>query len=306
MPLVTTSDGARLNESAAASYELLNRAFFARFGKRLYISSGARTHAEQVQAFTDNHQLTPILNNGRYITRKWNGLTWYLKPGKATVAVPGTSMHEYPPGRAADFGSGVATQGSAEHNWMIQNAGSYGWVWTGAHFVTIEPWHWEHISGSSSGGGTVPEGFLMALTDTQQAELYNGVSALYAAIFGPNGTVTSLPNATNLPTAVETIRLAVASLQRYNFAGGADVKNGIGATESMFGLLLQQKAQIAALTSAVTALAPGSGLSEETLRAIIDDSVKTAFEGVIIDDPDVNVEEIAAAVRDEFRKDPLS
>lgn len=190
MALVTTSDGARLNESAAASYERLNAAFLAHFGKRLYISSGARTHAQQVQAFTDNHQLTPIKNNGRYITRKWNGQTWYLKPGKATVATPGTSAHEYPPGRAADFGSGVATRGSREHNWMRANAGRFGWTWTGEHFVTVEPWHWEHTSSGSASGGseTGNEDDMSALAEQQ-------IDAVYKALFGPNNgdTATTKP-----------------------------------------------------------------------------------------------------------------
>lgn len=157
MTLVMTSAGQRLNPDAAASYEALNAAFTARFGKRLTISSGARTYEEQVRIFTTNHQLTPILNNGRYITRKWQGKTWYLKPGYATAAVPGTSNHEDPPGRAADFGAGVQTRGSVEHNWMLNNAGAYGWTWTGKNFVTVEPWHWEKtFSWAGTGGGSTP------------------------------------------------------------------------------------------------------------------------------------------------------
>lgn len=181
MALVTTTSGARLNSDAAASYEDLNRAFIARFGKRLAINSGARTYEEQVKAFKDNHQLTPILNNGKYITRNWNGQTWYLKPGKATVAQPGTSNHEYPPGRAADFGSGVQTLGSVEHNWMRANAGRYGWEWTGEDFVTVEPWHWEK-TGSYGGGGTAPQ------EDVMNAEQEKKLDAVLQAL-GAGGLV---------------------------------------------------------------------------------------------------------------------
>lgn len=157
MALVRTSSGAWLNEDAAASYELMNAAFRARFGRNLYITSGARTYQQQVEIFTTNNTTKPTRwSDGRYITRWWNGQIWYLKPGYATAAVPGTSNHEYPPGRAADFGSGVQTRGTAEHNWMIANAWQWGWVWTGKDFVTIEAWHWEKLRPTLAGGGAKP------------------------------------------------------------------------------------------------------------------------------------------------------
>lgn len=183
MVLVQTSAGQRLSPSAAQSYEALNSAFTARFGKRLNISSGARTYEEQVKIFTTNNQLTPIKwsPSRGYITRYWQGRTWYLKPGYATAAVPGTSNHEDPPGRAADFGSGVQAVGSAEHNWMLQNAGNYGWEWTGRSFVTIEPWHWEHTGSWSGGGSTTPE------EDDMDANQANQLTYVYNAMSKPYG-----------------------------------------------------------------------------------------------------------------------
>lgn len=58
------------------------------------------------------------------------------------TARPGLSKHER--GLAVDFTSGGSTlrSGSAAHQWMVANAGSFGWV-----PLPGEPWHW------SVGGG---------------------------------------------------------------------------------------------------------------------------------------------------------
>jgi len=264
MVLVTTSDGARLNEAAAASYELMNAAFYAAFGKRLYISSGARTHAQQVQAFTDNHQLTPIKNNGRYITRKWNGQTWYLKPGKATVAVPSTSMHEYPPGRAADFGSGVATRGSREHNWMLANAGRFGWTWTGEHFVTVEPWHWEHTSSGSAAGGSTGE------EDDMSARAEQQIDAVYKALFGPNNGET----ATTKPLGWQNV-YGDAQASAYGLLPIA-IHNQA--------LIAAQSGRIAAIEEVVEQLAKGSGaiLDMNAISAAAERGTKKALDGLVL------------------------
>ncbi len=58
------------------------------------------------------------------------------------TARPGLSKHEQ--GLAVDFttGGGALRYGSPAHQWMVANAGSYGWV-----PLAGEPWHW------SVGGG---------------------------------------------------------------------------------------------------------------------------------------------------------
>lgn len=172
--LVRTSAGALLNSDAAASYEALNAAFTQHFGYRLSITSGARTNAEQEQIFRQNYTTIPISGRPRVW---WNGQWWYQRPGRPVTAKPGTSNHEYPPGKAADFGSGVATQGSAQHNWMLANAGNYGWEWTGRNFA--EPWHWEKNWTWAGGGSGGYEGddFLMGLLQWQQEAIFN---ALYS------------------------------------------------------------------------------------------------------------------------------
>lgn len=157
--LVQTSAGAYLNADAAASYEVMNASFTRDLGYRLSISSGARTHQQQINAFTDNYNpFYTVAELGRVERRWWNGRWWYRKPWRATVAVPGYSNHEYPPGRAADFGSGVQSLGTAGHNWMLRWAGDFGWEWTGRNFSTLEPWHWEKTKPmlANAGGGATP------------------------------------------------------------------------------------------------------------------------------------------------------
>lgn len=155
MALVKTSAGAYLNADAAASYEALNKAFTARFKKRLPITSGARTYDQQAAIFKSNYNpYYTVAEAGRVEVRIWNGVKWYRKAWHPTTAVPGTSNHEYPPGKAADFGGGVQTRNSAEHNWMLQNAPKFGWAWTGKNFSTVEPWHWEKLYVWSGGGAT--------------------------------------------------------------------------------------------------------------------------------------------------------
>jgi hypothetical protein len=69
----------------------------------------------------------------------WNG------PKHDLAAYPGTSVHGE--GRAVDFASNIPVHTSAEHKWMDENAGRYGFVnpdWAKAP-TRFEPWHWEHV-----------------------------------------------------------------------------------------------------------------------------------------------------------------
>lgn len=264
--LVMTSAGQRLNPSAAASYEALNKAFTARFGKRLNISSGARTYEEQVTIFTTNNQLTPIRwSNGQYITRKWQGRTWYLKPGYATAAVPGTSNHEDPPGRAADFGSGVQTRYSAEHNWMLANAGNYGWEWTGRTFVTIEPWHWEKtLSWSGGGGSTTPEEDDMpTMSEFLNYPAYDGgptISTFFKNV-DQGGIATQVWHSTKVRRP----------------EGDFEALQELADTKS---ILLQLRASQAGLEAAIQALANAKGLDASAILEAAQRGVENALKKV--------------------------
>ena len=64
------------------------------------------------------------------------------KPGLA--AVPGNSNHGF--GIAVDFCGGIQRFGSGAHEWMVANAGRFGWVhpsWAQQGGSKPEAWHWE-------------------------------------------------------------------------------------------------------------------------------------------------------------------
>lgn len=79
----------------------------------------------------------------RFTTRKvsktrrwWRGQWWYLIPGAALAAVPGTSNH----------GDGLAIDvrySDAILDWLLANARRFGWSWE----VQSEPWHLHYFAG---------------------------------------------------------------------------------------------------------------------------------------------------------------
>lgn len=146
------------------------------FGVGVIVSSAIRLHEEQKAIFLARYTRTP---NGRrvYDTRWWNGQLWYRISSAGTVAQPGTSNHEIQGNKAAvdlrDTGAdgGLATGGSARSNWLRQNAGNYDMVPSGFGFR--EPWHYDirNIFNTPPQGG-----FLMALSDQQQEQIYQNIA----------------------------------------------------------------------------------------------------------------------------------
>jgi hypothetical protein len=103
---------------AAAELENLNDAFRKAFGRNLDVTDGYRSYAEQLSVAA-------------------------TKGGLA--AVPGTSNHGW--GQAVDLSGGIESFGTAEHAWMVANAGKYGWkhpAWAQAGGSKPEAWHWEY------------------------------------------------------------------------------------------------------------------------------------------------------------------
>lgn len=102
----------------------LNNAYKSRFGNSIMVTDGYRTYAQQV------------------ITKAAKG---------DLAATPGTSNHGL--GLAADLGGGINSFGTAQYNWMMENAPKYGWVnpsWAQQSGKKPEPWHWEFV-GTTSG-----------------------------------------------------------------------------------------------------------------------------------------------------------
>jgi LAS superfamily LD-carboxypeptidase LdcB len=110
--------GEKLRCDAAAELEDLNGAFRAAFGRNLDVTDGYRSYGEQLSVAA-------------------------TKGGLA--AVPGTSNHGW--GQAVDLSGGIQSFGTAEHAWMVANAGKYGWklpAWAQAGGSKPEAWHWEY------------------------------------------------------------------------------------------------------------------------------------------------------------------
>jgi murein DD-endopeptidase MepM/ murein hydrolase activator NlpD len=115
--LCAISNGHMLRCDAAAAYLQLASAYKNRFGKAICITDSYRSYASQVDLY------------GR-------------KPSLA--ALPGTSNHGW--GVAVDLCGGIERFNTTQYQWMVSNAGNYGWVhpsWAKQGGNREEPWHWE-------------------------------------------------------------------------------------------------------------------------------------------------------------------
>lgn len=110
--------GHQLRCDAAAAYRAMSAAFAADMGAPICITDSYRTYASQVDLY------------GR-------------KP--ALAAVPGTSNHGW--GLAVDLCGGIDEFGTPQYQWMVANAGRFGYLhptWADPGNGREEPWHWEY------------------------------------------------------------------------------------------------------------------------------------------------------------------
>lgn len=131
------SVGGYLLPAAANNFELW-RAHAARDNRNLTITSAAdafREYAIQERIFRARYTTTYL--PGRP-TKRWNNVTWYLKPNQATAAVPGTSNHGK--GLAVDIKNAGGFGGSF-YKWMAATGPLYGWSNAEGRSIN-EPWHW--------------------------------------------------------------------------------------------------------------------------------------------------------------------
>ena len=98
-----------------------------------------RSYEQQRALFLARYSPTPI--PGRP-SKWWQGKQWWLKPGMAGAATPGTSNHGT--GLAADL-SDTPTVPLSERTlrWLATWGPQYGWFNT----VRSEPWHWCYVLG---------------------------------------------------------------------------------------------------------------------------------------------------------------
>lgn len=130
--------------------------------------------------------------------RWWNGVRWGRVTG-AAAAVPGTSNHGW--GLAVDTGQetdgdiGTEPIGGAALAWLVDNEERFGF----SHELQSEPWHIRYFAGDhipeavlaferGHHTSTTTGGFLMALTDAQQEEIYKAVTRMTPILVRKAGT----------------------------------------------------------------------------------------------------------------------
>ena len=130
--LVDVKPYGKLHLLAADAYMALRDAAFAAGVKNFKPTSAADTYrsiSTQTAGFLARYQTQPIAGAS---TRTWKGVTYYLKPGNAPMAAPGTSRHNL--GLAVDISDASET---GRMNFMLANIQAYGFTWE----VESEPWH---------------------------------------------------------------------------------------------------------------------------------------------------------------------
>lgn len=162
-------DGARLTPYMKYQIDRLDAAFYRRFKLHLIVSSGIRTHQEQIDIFLRRYTTNPggrrvYTRNGRPDIRYWQGRKYYRIDPVGTVAVPGTSNHEVQGTTAAvdlrDTGKdpGVLTMGTERARWLKAEveSGKYDMDPEGYNFA--EAWHFrvrninKAVPGTAGGG----------------------------------------------------------------------------------------------------------------------------------------------------------
>lgn len=93
------------------------------------VSEAYRDIARQEALFTDRFTTIPI--DGYQYTVRWDGKTWYLRPGVASAAVPGTSDHGW--GNAVDARASLKVRMRAN----LALCREYGWTFP----IKSEDWH---------------------------------------------------------------------------------------------------------------------------------------------------------------------
>jgi len=130
----------QLHRNAATAWNCLSMAAF--FDKISLDHVGAyRTLGQQTTLFKQRYSLTP---QGRNITRKMNGQTYYLRDGFAPSSTPGMSNHGW--GLAID----IANASGDRLAWLLDgNAEKFGWSWEVKNGPQAEAWHIRYVCGDA-------------------------------------------------------------------------------------------------------------------------------------------------------------
>ena len=136
--LVDVKPFGKLHPLAANAYNAVRAAAFAEGIKQFRPVSAGDTYRSvslQRQGFLARYQLAPI---DGVKPRVYEGKNYYLKPGNAPMAVPGTSRHNL--GLACDF----ANMSGTTFEFMCEVGPQFGWS---LEVMPAEPWHWFYWPG---------------------------------------------------------------------------------------------------------------------------------------------------------------
>ena len=185
--MLTFAPGAVLTHSnIREALEAASRILEAEGHPVIRVVDGDRSYQAQVTVFLARYVLGEQIRGRRvYDIRKWEGRTYYRISPAGTVAAP-SRLAPHVRGVAADLGTPYNNRNTAAHKRLQQLAPGLGLDWAGRHFA--EDWHWETTRGPGPAGEIVDdkEGFLMALTDKQQDELYGWVKDIQMRVRGGN------------------------------------------------------------------------------------------------------------------------
>lgn len=150
--------GARMRPGAAAAWETLRQAVHAAYGwwpTQTGPADAYRPYSVQEAIFRARYTTSYLAGRP---TKRWNGRVWYLLPGKATAATPGTSNHGL--GITVDI-TGLGGFTGARYKQLAEHAIPLGW--SNAEGRSIgEAWHWTYTgpadatSNVDSNAGRVP------------------------------------------------------------------------------------------------------------------------------------------------------
>lgn len=152
------STGGYLLANAAAAFETWRvQARTAGFDMRPTSNSDAfRSLAVQEAIFFARYSRTDYGRRTNGAVKTYRGVVYYLKPGFAVAATPGSSNHGK--GLAVDIRN-AGPFGGAYHNWMSRTGPALGFTNVEGRSIN-EPWHWVHsgafmVSNPIGGGGSV-------------------------------------------------------------------------------------------------------------------------------------------------------
>ena len=140
---IDTPTQGKMHHKAATAFKCL--ALAAYFDGISLDQVGAyRTLSQQAVMFKQRYSLTP---QGRNITRKMNGQTFYLRDGFAPSSSPGRSNHGY--GLAVD----ISNCSGERLTWLLQWAGKFGFTWEVKSGPQAEAWHIVYVAGDAGTRG---------------------------------------------------------------------------------------------------------------------------------------------------------